>query len=134
MDYSRFKLPDYNAIPRRDYLLAVISGTLLALSFPKPGISAFAWIAFIPLFLALGKKSPRKAFRLGFAAGLVAYGGILYWVNIVMTTYGKLPLLVSFCLYLLLAAYLALYVGVIAYLLCRGEERGISPLFSFPFL
>lgn len=134
MDYSRFKMPDFNAIPRRDYLLAVSSGILLALSFPKPGIAIFAWLAFVPLFMALGKKSPRKAFRLGFACGLTAYGGILYWINIVMTTYGKLPFLVSFCLYLLLAAYLAFYIGIIAYLVQRGGERGISPLFSFPFL
>ncbi len=134
MDYSRFKMPDYNAVPRRDYLLAVISGILLALSFPKPGIAVFAWLAFVPLFLAVSKKSPRNAFRLGFTCGLTAYCGILYWINIVMTTYGKLPFLVSFCLFLLLAAYLALYVGIISYLVRRGEEKGISPLFSFPFL
>jgi apolipoprotein N-acyltransferase len=134
VDYRRFKMPDYNTIPRRDYLLAVISGILLALSFPRPGISILAWFAFVPLFLALGEKTPRKAFRLGFAFGLTAYAGIFYWLNIVMTTYGKLSLLVSFCLYLLLAAYLALYPGVIAYLLSRGEEKGISPLLSFPFL
>jgi apolipoprotein N-acyltransferase len=134
VDYSRFKLPDFNAIPRRDYLMSVIAGIMLALSFPKPGLSILAWCAFIPLFLAIGTKDPRKAFRLGFVAGLIANIGIFYWVNIVMTTYGKLPFLVSFCLYLLLAAYLALYTGITVFLVRKGEENGISSLISFPFV
>ncbi len=127
-------MSSYNNVSRRDYILAIASGLLLALSFPKPGISIFAWFAFVPLFLAMGKKSPGAAFKLGFACGLTAYGGILYWVNIVMTTYGKLPIMVSFCLYLLLVAYIALYTGFICYLVNKGEKKGISPLFSFPFL
>nr|WP_279342371.1 apolipoprotein N-acyltransferase [Geotalea sp. SG265] len=127
-------MADFNTVPRRDYLLAVVSGILLALSFPRPGLSICAWFAFVPLFLALGKNEPRIAFRLGFVCGLTAYGGILYWVNIVMTTYGKLPLAVSFCLYLLLSAYVALYVGVVAYLINRGERAGIPAVVTFPFL
>jgi apolipoprotein N-acyltransferase len=134
VDYRRFGLPDFNAVSRRDYGLAVLSGTFLAAAFPKPELSLLAWCAFVPLLLACGKRQPRQAFRLGFVAGLTAYGGILYWLNIVMVTYGKLHWSVSVCLYLLLAAYLALYFGVIVYIVRRGEERGISPLLSFPLL
>jgi len=97
-------------------------------------LSILAWFSFIPLLLAIEKKSPRQSFRLGFVAGLVAYAGIFYWVNIVMTTYGKLPWPVSFCLFILLAAYLALYAGAVAYLVRKGATKGISPLISFPFL
>ncbi len=125
---------DFNSVLRRDYFLAVLAGILLAASFPRPGLSILAWFAFIPLLLAIGKKNPRQAFRLGFVAGLVAYAGIFYWVNIVMTTYGKLPWLVSVCLFMLLAAYLALYTGAVAYLVRKGAAKGISPLISFPFL
>ena len=57
MDYRRFNMPDFNAIPRRDYLLALLSGVLVALSFPKPALSLLAWFAFVPLLLALGKKA-----------------------------------------------------------------------------
>ncbi|HEY6006822.1 MAG TPA: apolipoprotein N-acyltransferase [Geobacteraceae bacterium] len=134
MDYRRFGLPDFNAVPRRDYGLAILTGGLLALAFPKPELSILAWVAFVPLLLACGHRSPRQAFQLGFVSGLTAYGGLLYWLNIVMVTYGKLHWSVSVCLYVLLAAYLALYFGVIAFLVRRGEERGISPLFSFPLL
>lgn len=134
MDFSKFRISSDNTVTRREYILAIVSGLLLAISFPKPAISICAWFAFVPLFLAMGKKSPGSAFKLGFVCGLTAYGGILYWVNIVMTTYGKLPMAVSFCLYLLLSAYIASYIGTIGYLVNRGERKGISPLFSFPFL
>ncbi len=134
MDYRRFNMPDFAAVTRRDHLLAALSGVLLALSFPKPGLSILAWFAFVPLFLAIGRKSPRKALRLGFTCGMVAYGGIFYWLNIVMVTYGKLHWSVSVCLYLLLVAYLALYVGLVAGLVRKAEEVGIAPVVSFPLI
>ena len=37
-----------------DYFLALLSGALLALSFPRFGHPAFAWIALVPLLLAAG--------------------------------------------------------------------------------
>lgn len=134
MNYHKFRMPDLNTATRRDYLLAVLTGGLLALSFPKPGFSILAWIAFVPLFLAMGKKGPRNAFKLGFVAGLTAYAGLLYWLNIVMITYGKLHWSVSLVMYILLVAYLALYIGVITWLTNKGEAAGISPLLSFPVL
>jgi len=116
------------------YLLAVACGVLLALSFPKPGISILAWFAFLPLFAASAGASPRESFKLGFAAGAAAYAGILYWLNIVMVSYGKLHWTVSGALYLTLAGYLALYPAAVLYLTRRAEERGISALCSFPLL
>ncbi|HEY6872661.1 MAG TPA: apolipoprotein N-acyltransferase [Geobacteraceae bacterium] len=127
-------MTENSAVSRRDYMLALLSGVLLALSFPKPGLSFLAWFAFVPLLLAIGTKEPRGAFRLGFVSGLTAYVGILYWLNIVMTTYGKLHWSVSFCLFILLTAYLALYTGLVAFVARRGEVGGISPLLSFPFV
>jgi len=134
VDYSRFKLPGFQSVPRRDYLLAAVSGALLALSFPKADLSPLAWVAFVPLFLACGNKSARKAGKLGLAAGLVGYCGILYWINIVVTTYGKLPIPVSICVYLILVVYLALYPAAVFYLMRRGEEKGIPAVVSFPIL
>ncbi|HLO26748.1 MAG TPA: apolipoprotein N-acyltransferase [Geobacteraceae bacterium] len=118
----------------RAYFLAAISGVLLALSFPRPGLSLLAWFAFVPLLIAISRKEPRDAFKIGMLCGLFAYGGILYWINIVMTTYGKLHWTVSFSLYVFLAAYLAVYIGVACFFTRRGEAAGISPLLSFPLL
>jgi len=118
----------------RDYLLAALTGVLLVFCFPKAEISWLAWFAFVPLLVACGQKSPVKAGKLAFVAGLVGYGGIIYWINIVVTTYGKLPLVVSICLYLLLVAYLAAYFFVLFYLVRRVEQRGIPVVVSLPIL
>jgi apolipoprotein N-acyltransferase len=134
VDYKRLAKPDNRTEGKRDYVLAIISGVLLALSFPKAELSLFAWFAFVPLLLAISKKTPGRSFKLGFVCGITAYGGILYWLNIVMTLYGKLPWLLSGILFLLLSAYLALYIGVIAWLTRKGEAAGITPLLSFPVL
>lgn len=116
------------------YLLALISGGMLALSFPRPGISLLAWFAFVPLFVAAAGASPKVGFKLGFTAGCAAYAGILYWINIVMMSYGKLHWSVSGVLYLVLAGYLALYPGLVLWLARRLEIRRISLLCSFPLL
>jgi apolipoprotein N-acyltransferase len=116
------------------YLLAALTGVLLTFSFPKAEISYLAWFALVPLLEASGQKSPVKAGMLGFVAGLVAYGGILYWINIVVTTYGKLPLAVSLVVYLLLVAYLASFFFVLFYLARKAELRGVPVVVSVPFL
>ena len=134
MDYRRFNMPDFNATPRRDYWLALLSGGMVSLAFPKPAFSVLAWVAFVPLLLALGKKSPAKAFKLGFTCGFTMFAGLLYWLNIVMVTYGKLNWGLSVCIYLLFVAYLALFVAVAVWLMRKGELAGISAAFSFPVL
>ena len=120
-------------VPLRPWLSASLSGLLLALSFPKPGFSILAWMAFLPLLYAVRGRSPKTTFKLGFLAGFVAYAAVFYWLNIVMTTYGKLPLLVSFVLTLLMAAYLSLYLAAAICLTRFAEDHSIPPLFTFPF-
>ncbi|MBL0225956.1 MAG: apolipoprotein N-acyltransferase [Geobacteraceae bacterium] len=116
----------------RPGLLAIASGTLVALSFPGSGLSFLAWIALIPLLTALEGTSRRTAFRLGFTCGLVAYAGILYWINVVITEYGHLPWAVSIPLYLTLVAWLALFYGLATLVARAGEQVGIKSAFSLP--
>lgn len=113
-------------------LLAMASGVLIALSFPNSGLSFLAWIALIPLLIALEGTTPRMAFRLGFTCGLCAYAGILYWINIVITEFGHLPWVVSITLYLTLAALLALFYGFSTLVARAGEQAGIKTAFSLP--
>lgn len=134
MDYSRFKMPDFNAIPRRDCLLAVASGLLLALSFPKTGIAILSWVALVPLLLACGQKSAKKAAKLGFVCGLAFYAAILYWINIAVTTYGHLPIVVSICIFIILIAYMAVYFAALCFLMRLGEKKGVPSVLSLPFL
>ena len=51
-------------------MLSIASGILLALSFPKFGHPAIAWIALTPLLIALtGRVSMLRAFSLGLTTG-----------------------------------------------------------------
>src|SRR5574341_229113 len=110
-------MPTSKPVKIRDYVLALLTGVLVAAAFPKPELSFLAWFAFVPLLVAVNSKRPGQAFRIGLVAGIAAYAALLYWINIVVTTYGKLPLAVSFIVFMILVTYLALYMGLLMYLL-----------------
>lgn len=112
--------------------LAIASGILVALSFPNPGFSFLAWVALIPLLMALEGATPLTAFRVGFTCGFSAYALILYWINIVITRYGHLPWAVSIPLYLLLSAWLALFYALAALAARQGEGAGFKSAFTLP--
>lgn len=116
----------------RAALLAIASGILIALSFPTAGLSFLAWIALIPLLIALEGTTPRTAFRIGFTCGLTAYAIILYWINIVITRYGHLPWAASIPLYLLLVAWLAMFYGLATLIARYGELSSVKSAFSLP--
>lgn len=86
--------------------MPALSGVLFSLAFPPVDAGYIAWFALIPLLLALRHRSPREAFGLGYLAGFVAFVLILSWMRL----FGVVP-------WLLLAGYLAVYVGVFAALL-----------------
>jgi len=104
-------------------LSAVLSGILLALSFPRYGHPAVAWIALVPLLLAVSGSydsrrgladrlpgvPPLRAFRLGLLTGIVYFVGTIYWTSTVVATFGNLPTPLAVFAMLLLASYLALY-------------------------
>ncbi|MCC6142014.1 MAG: apolipoprotein N-acyltransferase [Nitrospira sp.] len=96
----------------RQLILACISGFLLPLCFPKFDLGLLAWIVMIPLHVALDSSTRRRAFWIGCLAGTIGFTGIMAWVVTSMTTYGKVPLPVSYAILLLLTAYLGLYVGI----------------------
>ncbi len=103
------------ALTRKAIFLAVASGVLLFLSFPKYGSGWLAWIALIPLFRAMKEVvSIRQGLLLGFIAGLVCHIGMIYWITFVVVSYGYLPLYTGIILMLLLACYLSLYTAVFA--------------------
>jgi len=116
----------------RPALLAIVSGVMIALSFPNPGLSFLAWVALIPLLIALEESSPRLAFRIGLTCGITAYALILYWLNIVFTRYGHLPWAVSIPIYLLLVFWLALFYGLSSWIARLGELIGIKAAFTLP--
>jgi len=99
--------------PVRLILLAATTGILLPYCFPRYDLGLLAWVALIPLHIAHdGLSRRRQAFWLGWLAGIICSTGIMSWVVTAMHTYGKVPLVFSYGIMLLLTAYLGLYVGI----------------------
>ena len=110
-------------------LLAALSGALLFLSFPTLGHAAAAWLALVPLLVAVGGAAPCQALRLGGVTGLVHFAGTLYWIPAVMIDYGGLPQAVAWLVHALLVAVLAcfpaLFAAGTAALTARFGPRGL---------
>jgi len=111
------------------YLFALVSGLLLALSFPRYGHAALAWVALVPLLVALAgwrgvpgrfaPPSPLRAFALGLVAGGVYFLGTLYWTSAVVQTFGGLAWPVAILAMGLLAGYLGLFPAFAALITAR---------------
>jgi len=137
-----------------DYALALVSGALLALSFPRYGHPAFAWIALVPLLVALTgyhglvpsrveglatggvlgrgrlpSTPPLRAFLLGLTTGFVYFAGTLYWTGSVIRTFGGVPLpaaVLGVCLLALYQGFFpALFALISSRLIARGGLAGI---------
>lgn len=119
--------------------LALLSGLLLALSFPKFGHPALAWVSLAPLLVAVtlaahNGSSRWHRFRLGYVTGLGYFCGTLYWLSFVMAQYGDLPMVVAGLLAFGLAAWLSVFVGLFASLTGDAVRRyGIQGLWFAPF-
>ena len=100
--------------------LAFGTGFLLFLSFPgAAGFWPLAWVALVPLLLAIRNVSPGRAARLGLLAGMIHYVSLLYWIIIVLGRYGNLPWWVSVPALLLLALYMSSYLALFCALINR---------------
>lgn len=115
----------------QNWVLALLSGLLLTASFPKLAWYPLAWLAWVPLLMAIRSSTWGESFRLGFSAGLVHYLSLLYWMVHTMHHYGHLPLWQCVPILVLMAAYLATYTG----LLCawvNTRPASLATLVLFP--
>ena len=110
------------------YLPAILSGVLLTLSFPNGNRPWLAWIALIPLLLAIKANNAKTkqnqtaypldggfAFKAGFWTGLVHYLSLLYWIVPTVSIFGNLPIFLAVPILVLLSCYLALYPALFTF-------------------
>ncbi len=113
----------------RSIALAALSGILLAVSFPVLEFHLLAWIALLPLFLALRAESLRNGFWLGGIAGIMYFAGTLYWVANTVHLHGGVPIITALLITLLLCAHLALYPAIFGAAVVFIRENHPSLLF-----
>ncbi len=105
------------------------------LSFPKFGHGAVAWVALVPLLVALHGVSGWRAARLGYLAGAVSALGILYWTALVVIQYGGLALGVGIAVMAALCLAVALFPLLFGWAMGRlGKALGPAGLLGAPFV
>jgi len=93
----KIKLARSTSRPVNYIILPVLSATLLVLAFPRFDLEFLAWVSFVPLFIALEKKTLKQKFFIGYLFGIVFFSSILYWLlNVTIPGTIVLVLLLSF--------------------------------------
>jgi apolipoprotein N-acyltransferase len=124
--------PFASGMPRR-LALAVASGLLLVLSFPKFGHGIVVFFAPVPLFVALSGVKPFRGFLLAYVTGVVSSVGLLYWTALVVIQFGGLPVFVAGAAMVLLCLVIGLFTGVVGWSVAAlGSRWGGRALFAAP--
>ncbi|MEJ7607572.1 MAG: apolipoprotein N-acyltransferase, partial [Bryobacteraceae bacterium] len=96
-----------------NYLLAVLTGVLLAIIHPSLNLWFLAPVAIAPLVYALACEwRPKHRFLLGYASGFTFWAGINYWIQFVISVHGGVGALGGTGVYLLFCVLKALHLGV----------------------
>ena len=81
-----------------------------------------AWIALVPLFLALRDTSPRRAFLLGWWTETLTYWVGFYWLIGTMVRFGYIPVPISVLLFAIIGIGNGVRLGIFAWWVRRAES------------
>jgi apolipoprotein N-acyltransferase len=99
------------SVLRTPYLYQIVSGFLLALSFPSAGLGFLAWLALVPLLASLHHaQNPSQALGFGLITGIIFYGISMHWLTHVSTV-GWMLLTLMESVYMMAFSWLV-YVGI----------------------
>src|SRR5215510_5846423 len=86
-------------VSRAEWGAAGATTLLLIFAFPNFELYLLAWIALVPLLVAIARRpSPLRAFILGWATGSVFFYVTCYWLTYSMIHYGGVATFVAFLL------------------------------------
>jgi apolipoprotein N-acyltransferase len=104
------------------FLLASATALLTAAPTLYEALWPLAWVALVPLFLALRGASPKRALLLGWWAETLMYWLGFYWLIGTMVYFGFIPLPLSVCFFALIGLGNGIRLGLFACWL-RWMER-----------
>jgi apolipoprotein N-acyltransferase len=123
---TRFSLPFKSAAA-----LAVLSGLLYFLAFPGIDLWPLAFVALVPLILAVRGQSPRRALLFGWLSGFTMTMLGFYWLLEMLRTFSGFPLPLCALFLTLLCAYQAGRIALLGWVYARTEQRGWPPAPAF---
>jgi len=109
-----------------NWILALLSGGLLAFIFPPHNLVWLAPVALTPLLIACAREDRwRWRFLLGWAAGVHYWFGLCHWITDTLARFGGMNITVAWLLFLLLCCVKAIQMGAFAAL--------AGPILQTPF-
>lgn len=106
------------------YPLSFLSGLLYWLAFPGIDVWPLAFVALVPLFVALAGQTPKRGLWLGWTAGFGMTITGFYWLSYTLQVFSGFPLPLCWLFQGILCGYQAGRIGLFGWLATRGEQRG----------
>ncbi len=108
------------------FLLASATALLTAVPSLYEALWPLAWVALVPLFVALRAASPKRALLLGWWAETLMYWVGFYWLIGTMVRFGFIPVPLSVCFFAIIGLGNGIRLGFFAWWL-RRMERSTHP-------
>src|SRR6187399_726875 len=117
--------------------LALLSAILLVLAFPDFGFWFLAWIALVPLLIAVNREydSAVRAFVVGWIWGVIFFAGTCWWLTFAPITYAGFPPIIAYLLLFVVTAMVGIFPGIFAAILSLlMRQFGSIAIFAAPFV
>jgi apolipoprotein N-acyltransferase len=124
---SALSLPPAGALPlapRLAYLGAFLSGLLYWLAFAGMDVWPLAFVAWVPLLVAMHRQPARRAMLLGWVAGLTMNVAGFFWLQKMLQTFSGFPAPICFLFVLIVCGYQGGRIGLLGWLYGRATARG----------
>ncbi|MCB2228468.1 MAG: apolipoprotein N-acyltransferase [Desulfarculaceae bacterium] len=115
-------------------ITAILGGLLLACAFPPINLWPLALVGLVPFFWLARRLTPKKALVAGWLGGITMFMGLVYWLIVVMITYGGVHWSAALLALFIFAWYLGSYLGIFCWLLSLGARGGLSLLILAPLV
>ncbi len=135
--FSRRTVFRHPAFPSRGAaVLALLSAALVVLSFPDFNLYALAWVALVPLLVAVMRSTRAShGFFLGWLTGATYLYASTYWLTYPMIHYAGIPSWIAYPLLAPATLIVGLFPALACYVLARLALRwGARAVFAAPLL
>jgi apolipoprotein N-acyltransferase len=106
------------------YTGALLSGLLYWLAFGGMDMWPLAFLAWVPLVVAMHRQSARRAGLLGWLAGVTMNVAGFFWLQTMLQTFSGFPAPLCFVFVLIVCAYQGGRIGLLGWLYGRAGARG----------
>ncbi len=124
---------------RNRIILSLLFGLLMGMSLPMqwghwvpPNLGWLAWIALVPLMIAVRGLTPWRAYWVAFVGAFLGHAFIVYWIYTALYTYGHLPVAGAIVVLGLALLGMTVVTATAPAVVCFIEKRRGPTLWAWP--